>query len=118
MASRPTIAIGDGGNEIGMGNIYEALAQLDINASATKVDELCIADVSNWGAYGLMAFLSIWNDKDLLADVVPLDILKYLSELGSVDGVTRENELTEDGLNVKEGESILAELRSLIGYAN
>ena len=117
-AECPTIAIGDGGNEIGMGNIYEALAQLDINASATKVDELCIADVSNWGAYGLMAFLSIWNDKDLLADVVPLDILKYLSELGSVDGVTRENELTEDGLNVKEGESILAELRSLIGYAN
>ncbi|MBY4677703.1 DUF4392 domain-containing protein [Marinobacterium arenosum] len=116
-AECPTIAIGDGGNEIGMGNIYEALKELDIVASATQVDELLIADVSNWGAYGLMAFLSLWNDTDLLAKVKPLEILQYLSELGSVDGVTRLNELTEDGLPVNEGESILLELRRIIGFA-
>lgn len=115
-ATCPTLAIGDGGNEIGMGNIYDALANLDIKASATQVDELCIADVSNWGAYGLIAFLSLWSGKDLLADINSLKILKYLSELGSVDGVTRENELTEDGLNVSEGESVLREVRALIGY--
>ncbi|MGH1461580.1 MAG: DUF4392 domain-containing protein [Neptuniibacter sp.] len=115
-AKCPTIGIGDGGNEIGMGNIQEALRELDIMASATPVDELLIADVSNWGAYGIIAFLSQWNSRDLLSEIKPLEILKYLSKLGSVDGVTRENELTEDGLPVSEGESIITELRSLIGY--
>jgi hypothetical protein len=116
-AKCPTIAIGDGGNEIGMGNILEALKELDIKASATCVDELLIADVSNWGAYGIIAFLSLWNDRDLLGEIKPLEILQYLSDLGSVDGVTRNNELTEDGLPVEEGDSVLTELRKLIGYA-
>lgn len=113
-AKCPTIGIGDGGNEIGMGNIATALAQLDIVPSATCVDELLLADVSNWGAYGIMAFLSLWNQVDLLADVKPREILDYLSGLGSVDGVTRQNELTEDGLDPSEGESVLAGLQALI----
>lgn len=113
-AKCPTIGIGDGGNEIGMGNIYNALQQLDINASVTQVDELLIADVSNWGAYGLLTFLSLWSGKDLLGNIKPQQILEYLSGLGSVDGVTRLNELTEDGLPLTEGEKILNELRALI----
>ncbi|WP_432473180.1 DUF4392 domain-containing protein [Amphritea sp. HPY] len=117
-AKCPTIGIGDGGNEIGMGNITEALKDLDIHAAATQVDELLIADVSNWGAYGLIAFLSLWNERDLLGEIKPLEILEYLSQLGSVDGVTRANELTEDGLPVEEGKSVIAELRALIGYAD
>lgn len=116
-AKCPTIGIGDGGNEIGMGNIQDALKDLDIMASATQVDELLIADVSNWGAYGIIAFLSMWNKKDLLADIKPLEILEYLSKLGSVDGVTRINELTEDGLPVDEGIEVISELRKLIGQA-
>lgn len=113
-AKCPTIGIGDGGNEIGMGNISEALRDLDIVSSATKVDELLIADVSNWGAYGILAFLSLWNDVDLLEKVKPLEILEYLSNLGSVDGVTRQNELTEDGLDPHEGEAVIAGLRALV----
>ena len=113
-AKCPTIGIGDGGNEIGMGNITQALKDLDIVSATTKVDELLIADVSNWGAYGIMALLSIWNEVDLLADVDLPEILRYLSGHGSVDGVTRINELTEDGLDFSEGESVIQELRALI----
>lgn len=116
-AKCPTIGIGDGGNEIGMGNIQDALKDLDIMASATTVDELLIADVSNWGAYGIIALLSLWNERDLLDEIKPIEILRYLSKLGSVDGVTRINELTEDGLPVEEGDSIIAELRKLTGFA-
>ena len=115
-AKCPTIGIGDGGNEIGMGNITEALKSLDIVSATTKVDELLIADVSNWGAYGIMTLLSIWNDVDLLADVNLEEILTYLSGHGSVDGVTRINELTEDGLPFSEGEAVILELRELISY--
>jgi len=112
----PTIAIGDGGNEIGMGKVAAALQDLNIVPSTTDCDELIVADVSNWGAYGIISFLSFWNGRDLLGEIVPLDILKYISELGSVDGVTRVNQLTEDGLDVSEGEKVLQELRKLCGF--
>ena len=116
LADCPTLAIGDGGNEIGMGNIREAIATLDINAAETGCDELLVADVSNWGAYGIIALLGLWQGRDLLAEVAPLNILEYLSERGSVDGVTRENTLTEDGLEATEGQEVLAELRQLTGF--
>ena len=112
----PTIAIGDGGNEIGMGNVSDALKDLNIVPAVTSCDELIVADVSNWGAYGIISFLSLWHGGDLLKEINPLGILKYISELGSVDGVTRINQLTEDGLPVSEGESILRELREVCGF--
>ncbi|MBU3068899.1 DUF4392 domain-containing protein [Aestuariicella sp. G3-2] len=115
-ASCPTIAIGDGGNEIGMGNIQDALKNLDIVPAATTCSELVIADVSNWAAHGLIALLGWWNKQDLLADIDPLAILQYLSERGSVDGVTRLNELTEDGMPASEGMQVIQELRKLTGF--
>ncbi len=114
----PTIGIGDGGNEIGMGNVYETLKKLNIVPCATTCDELIVSDVSNWGAYGIISFLSLWSGRDFLAEIVPLDILKYVSELGSVDGVTRVNQLTEDGLEVGEGESLLLQLRQACGFVS
>ena len=113
----PTIGVGDGGNEIGMGNVGNALKDLNIVPCTTTCDELIVADVSNWGAYGIISFLSIWNERDLLKEINPLEILKYISELGSVDGVTRINQLTEDGLAVTEGESVLLELRQACGFS-
>jgi hypothetical protein len=115
-ADCPTIAVGDGGNEIGMGNINGAIADLDINPSVTGCDELLVADVSNWGAYGLIAILASWTGLDLLAQISPVEILDYLSARGSVDGVTRENTLTEDGLEVEEGLRVIQELRVLTGF--
>jgi hypothetical protein len=116
-ASCPTIAIGDGGNEIGMGNIGAAIAGLDIHPAVTGCDELLVADVSNWGAYGLIALLAKWSGRDLLAAISPLAILDYLCARGSVDGVTRLNTLTEDGLPAAEGMRIIQELRILTGFA-
>lgn len=117
LADCPTIAIGDGGNEIGMGNIAGALAGLDIRAAVTRCDELLVADVSNWGAYGLIALLAYWAGRDLLANVSPLALLQYLSTRGSVDGVTRENTLTEDGLPVAEGMRVIEQLRQLTRFS-
>ncbi|MGL1958270.1 MAG: DUF4392 domain-containing protein [Colwellia sp.] len=113
----PTIAIGDGGNEVGMGNVKGFLASLDIVPSVTECDELIVSDVSNWGVYGIIAFLSLWHDQDLLSQTCPKQILKYISKLGSVDGVTRKNELTEDSLPASEGIALIARIRALIGYA-
>ncbi|WNC70337.1 DUF4392 domain-containing protein [Thalassotalea nanhaiensis] len=111
-----TIAIGDGGNEIGMGNIKQAISSLDITPSVTTCDELLIADVSNWGAYGILALLGMWANVDLLAKVDPIAILEYISERGSVDGVTRENNLTEDSFPPAYGHEIISNLRKLTKF--
>jgi hypothetical protein len=115
-ANCPTIAIGDGGNEIGMGNIAGSLANLNINPSITRCNELLVADVSNWGAYGLIAFLGLWSQQDLLASIFPEDLLNYLSVRGSVDGITRQNTLTEDGMQSREGVNIVEQLRVLTNF--
>lgn len=112
----PTIGIGDGGNEIGMGKVAEALKGLDIVPAVTDCDELIVTDVSNWGAYGIIAFLSIWSGRDLLGEIVPRKILHYISRLGSVDGVTRVNQITEDSLDPAEGESVILEIRRACGF--
>lgn len=115
-AKCPTIAVGDGGNEIGMGKVITALEKLDIVPSVTSADELIVADVSNWGAYGMIALLGLWHGQDLLAKIDTLAIFQYLSDLGSVDGVTRINQLTEDGLPVTEGQAVIEQLRHITGF--
>ena len=64
LAGCPTIAIGDGGNEIGMGNVRGVIEQLDIVPATTCCDELLVADISNWGAYGLIAMPGPWVSPD------------------------------------------------------
>lgn len=114
LADCPTIGVGDGGNEIGMGNIVATLSQFEITPSVTCCDELVVADVSNWAAYGLVALLGHWAGQDLLGELAHLDILNYLSRLGSVDGVTGANTLTEDGMPVAESLQVIADLQMLI----
>jgi len=116
-ATCPTIAIGDGGNEIGMGNIQEALKDLDIQAAATECSELVIADVSNWAALGLIAMIDWLSGQDFLGKLDSMAVLKFLSERGSVDGVTRDNTLTEDGLPAEDGIELIARLRKVIGHS-
>ena len=116
LTSCPTIGIGDGGNEIGMGNVASTLEQLNIIPSATCCDELVIADVSNWAAHGVIAMLSVLLQQDMLLGWDNLATLQYLSERGSVDGVTRENSLTEDGLGADISEKLIKDLRRLGGF--
>ncbi len=56
----PSVGIGDGGNEIGMGNLAEIIPtveKLPRLPAITMVDHLVLASVSNWGGYGLVAAL-------------------------------------------------------------
>ncbi|MDP5070688.1 MAG: DUF4392 domain-containing protein [Congregibacter sp.] len=114
LASCPTIAIGDGGNEIGMGKLHRQVSALDIHPAITSCDELIVADVSNWGGYALIALLAALRETPLLRTVTHHDTLRYLSDRGSVDGVTRKNTLTEDGLPGSAGAELLSKLQLLI----
>lgn len=117
-----TIGIGDGGNELGMGNLF---AQLVSNiekkwiANITPVDFLITAGVSNWGAYGLNAALSLLtgqlvlhhpNDENLL--------LKVILKAGAVDGKTKKREMSVDGLPLKKHIEIVEKLHKVIKSQN
>lgn len=54
-----TIGVGDGGNEIGMGNLPKKIVEADIPngslvAARTGADHLLVSGVANWGAYALV----------------------------------------------------------------
>ncbi|GAA0339866.1 DUF4392 domain-containing protein [Bowmanella denitrificans] len=112
-AACPSIAIGDGGNEIGMGKVLHAMDPLNIIPSVTDCDELIVADVSNWAAYGILAMLGTLRGLDLLASIDPQQILSFLSSRGSVDGVTRQNTLTEDSLCFSAGVELIQQIRQI-----
>ena len=44
------------------------------------------------------------------------EILQYLSDRGSVDGITRKNTLTEDSLDSEISENLIQELKKLVGF--
>ena len=109
----PTIGVGDGGNEIGMGKLADVIEQeLDLVPCRTKADRLVIATVSNWGAYGIAAYLAKLSGKAVFPPVE--DVKAYLRRtvsLGSVDGRSEQNVCTVDGYTPAESEEVYAALR-------
>jgi len=114
-----TIGIGDGGNEIGMGNVYKAVeksTQLVENPAITKVSELIISSVSNWGGYGLLAQLSQATGINLLPNIVDeKDMIEGMVNLGAVDGVTGKSVYQVDGFELNQNAIILDNLAKELG---
>ena len=112
----PTIGIGDGGNEIGMGNVKDTIAkELALVPCRTVVDKLVIATVSNWGGYGLVTGLSAAAGRDLLLSFEDIkDYLTRIVALGSIDGVLKEHVLGADGFGLEREKEIITALKELI----
>lgn len=111
----PSIAFGDGGNEIGMGNLRRAMDGMDIIPAETACTELVIATVSNWGVYGVIAMLSHLLKEDLFQLFDPHAIAEYLFANGCIDGVTNSPEPGEDGFGLGTGLAIIRQLQQLVG---
>ena len=114
-----TIGIGDGGNEIGMGNVYKTVeesTQLVDKPAITKVKELVISSVSNWGGYGLLAQLSQITGKNLLPNIVDeKDMIKGMVNLGAVDGVSGKSVYQVDGFELDQNAVTLENLARALG---
>lgn len=97
--TRKSFAIGDGGNEIGMGNFKDFIKEsLKQEPCIVECDFPIIASVSNWGAYGFIAYLEKTLKINLLPSIKDLEsYLEYIVSLGAVDGITGKNEATVDG---------------------
>ncbi|MBI4636135.1 MAG: DUF4392 domain-containing protein [Candidatus Rokubacteria bacterium] len=115
-----TIGVGDGGNEIGMGNVRAKLvrqgALLARIASVVRVDHLVVAGTSNWGAYGIVAALGLLAGQDLLhTGALERRLVEACVEAGAFDGVTRRGEPTVDGLPLDVHAAVVELLRHASG---
>lgn len=107
--------IGDGGNEIGMGNLENVISEkLNLIPCTVKTDFLVIATVSNWGAYALAAEISKISGISLFDEYDFLFIAKFIKktvEIGSVDGVTKEKSISVDGFPFEVEKEIFEALK-------
>ena len=114
----PSVGIGDGGNEIGMGNLIDVIPSVESlpdEPAISRVDRLVIASVSNWGGYGLAAALSQLTGKNLLPDAAEESrMVQGMVDAGAVDGTTGDAVPTVDNFSMDENGAILARLRSLL----
>lgn len=113
-----TVGIGDGGNEIGMGNLLKEIPnfpKMPAEPASTACSQLIIASVSNWGGYGLVAALSKLTGKNLLPSTdEEANWVKRCVKLGAVDGFNGEVREYVDGFPLEEYGQVLNELHQLV----
>ena len=123
-----TIGIGDGGNEIGMGNIYDTVRKVVPYgdnckcpthcgiADSTLVDVLVVATVSNWGAYGIEACLAAMASKAeaLHNGEKGMRIVRECIDAGGLDGPAKVPRPFLDAIPAKIDVAILDFLGEII----
>ncbi len=102
-----TAAIGDGGNELGMGSLRDACVSAVTMGEqifcAAGSDFPVAAGISNWGAYALAGAISILSGQAVLpSPEEERSALQAVYEAGGVDGATRQHSCTVDGLSADE----------------
>jgi len=123
-----TIGIGDGGNEIGFGNIYDDVKKIQkygpkcqcpcgaVIATVTKAEVLVAAAISNWGAYGIAAMLAfllrnpaLLHDKD-----TEYRMLEASIRAGAMDGLYTNLSMFVDGVSCETQLSLITMLREIV----
>lgn len=108
-----TIAIGDGGNELGMGGLRTALkgrvAHGELIFCSTAADHVIAAGISNWGAHALAAALSLLAGRLLIRPpAYERAVLEAQLAAGAVDGYSGESVLSVDGVAWEDYSSTLS----------
>lgn len=114
-----TVCIGDGGNEIGMGKVYERVrVSVPLGERIGCIvpsDRLIVAGVSNWGAYGLAALLSFAAGLDLPHTAAEeAELVAALGSAGAVDGYSGEVAASVDGRPVSEHQRMVRRMNDLV----
>lgn len=112
----PSLGIGDGGNEIGMGKLARVIPTipgLPAEPCITATSELVIASTSNWGAYGVAAALSALAGRCLLPSPSAEEhLLRSLHDQGCYDGTCGEPTCGVDGFTLSENSALLGQLHN------
>jgi len=125
------LAIGDGGNELGMGKVIDKIRKYipdgDKIGAVTPADRLIAASVSNWGAYALIAAAAVvrfhdsnnssyndkkeWIDKVLPTEEAETELIHRCVAAGCRDGVSGKMEATVDGMPLERSMGCLRDIR-------
>lgn len=114
----PTIGIGDGGNELGMGNFAAHTAETVSNGAAVAAAKGCdaplTAGVSNWWGWGLAALMGAMKSVDAMTtEEQEMMCLEAAMKAGAVDGVLGAAAMSVDGIELG-GLEIHMRLRELM----
>lgn len=118
-----SVGIGDGGNEIGMGNLREVIPTIEHeylpkNPCVTTTTELIVASCSNWGGYGLVAALSLRERRNLLPSVEEgKQLVRDCVAAGAVEGMSGERKEFVDGRDLDADSVCLRDLHGLLADA-
>lgn len=110
-----TVAIGDGGNELGMGALSSLIkAHVTHGAALAAVeaaDFTLVSGVSNWWGWGVEALLSAATGQRLLpSPAEEFQLLSAVVAAGGVDGCTRESALSVDAQSLSEHQRLLCRI--------
>ncbi len=114
-----TIAIGDGGNELGTGKLFNVTRRVvdhgeDI-AAAQTADITLAAGVSNWWGWGIAAIASLYLNKNVLPDErEERAMLRAILDAGAVDGITKRSEESIDNIAIDKHIALLNEVRRMV----
>lgn len=128
---KPFLAIGDGGNELGMGKVYDPHIIKNIPDGSkigcvVAADHLVAASVSNWGGYALAAAAGLaraeqeanqdaavddWVSKCLPREAQEVALLDRCVAAGCRDGVSGKMEATVDGMPLETSMQCLRDIR-------
>jgi hypothetical protein len=138
-----TVAVGDGGNELGMGSLYAEVARTVPNGERTGCivpsDFPVVASVSNWGGYALCCACALlaWDQQlplatdgaaiscagrhsaeEYVARLIPdarslQAVMLAANEAGAVDGINGQAMGSVDGMPLHIHVSLLDRLRAI-----
>lgn len=115
-----TLGIGDHGNELGFGTIYDTVAKVmpkgDKMATVTRTDIVLPAMMSNWGCYGIEACLAWLLKRPELMHTPELEarILRACLDAGGLEAMQCTTDFMVDGLDGETSMSCVQMLGNLV----
>ena len=115
----PTIAVGDGGNEMGMGRCRELVEHYVPHGqkicARQDADYTLMGGVSNWWGWGLAAAMSLSAGRDLLPTCEEeTEQLRRVVASGGADGNTARHEMTVDNMPLALHLEVLEHMRKAV----
>lgn len=116
----PTVAVGDGGNEIGMGVVSAAVAEHvkfgDTIAAVTPCDVLVTAACSNWGCNAIAAAMAARRKDARLLNAPELErqLLNRGVDIGLINSVQNVVDANVDGLHLETHVAFAEMLRAVV----
>lgn len=136
-AKVPFVAVGDGGNELGMGKVIEKIRSSTKIKNGDKIgcvvaaNHLVAASVSNWGGYALAAgaaylrakrngddggdeALAEWVSRCVPSEAEEVELLGRCVKEGCRDGVSGKVEATVDGMPLETSLKCLRDVTATV----